>query len=191
MDEQSCQCRSGPALAPKLDIQCKHTRTCIVYCAVAKKDCGHFITAAVQDRSVPGLTLMTSSLLPAGTFSSLKGVLRSTGFLLYCRVHCDGTRAGLNLLAAACRVSERVCMGGTLTTCFCSAGGGGGSKVGGLKILEHNNRFKFAKVLSMTGCSSPGGPKYDKVMLQAMLIQGEVGQNPQPLRQQEQPTGTN
>jgi hypothetical protein len=71
---------------------------------------------------------MISNLLPAGTFRSLKGVLRSTGFLLYCRMHCEATRAGLNLLAAACRVSERVCMGGTLMTCFCSVRGRGGGR---------------------------------------------------------------
>jgi hypothetical protein len=49
--------------------------------------------------------------------------------------------------------------------------------------------FIFIDIIAMTSCSLPGGPKYDKVMLEAMVIQGEVGSKPQPQRQQEQPKG--
>jgi hypothetical protein len=68
-----------------------------------------------------GSLFIISSLLPAGTFSSLKGVRKSTGFLLSCSSHWSGCRGGLNLLLAACRTSVSVCMAVTLTTCFCSA----------------------------------------------------------------------
>jgi hypothetical protein len=70
----------------------------------------------------PHSRIWTSSLLPAGTLSSLKGVLASSTFLLSSRLQRSGARGGLNLAAAAASASPSVCMGGTLMACFCSGG---------------------------------------------------------------------